>query len=51
MCRLFPCITIFLVFFFFFVIKNCKKIYKCGGVMNRIVTCEKCIISCKKGYK
>ena len=49
MCRLFPCIPIFrwgrggggLI-------KKCKKMCLCGGVKNRIVTCEKSMFGEKK---
>ena len=48
MCSLFPCIPIFRGAF---LIKKCKKMCLCGGVKNRIVTCEKCMFWCEKGYK
>ena len=37
MCRLFPCLPIFLV------LKSVKEMWMWVGVKNRIVTCEKCI--------
>ena len=51
MFRLFPCIPIFRggggggAF-----IKKCKKICMSGWVKNCIVTFEKCIFWCEKGY-
>ena len=47
MYRLFPCIPIFRGF----LLKSAKKMCICVGVKNHIVTCEKCIFWCEKGYE
>ena len=48
MCRLFPYIPIFKGVF---LVKSVKKMCMCAGVKNHIVTCEKCMFWCEKGYK
>ena len=47
MYRLFPCTPIFRGFF----IKKCKKMCMYVWVKNAIVTCEKFIFCCQKGYE
>ena len=48
MYSLFPCIPIFRMFF---SLKSVKKMCMCGWVKNCIVTCEKFIFWCEKGYE
>ena len=47
------CISCFLVDLFLGVIfiKKCKKMCLCDGIKNCIVTCEKCMFWCEKGYE
>ena len=48
MCWLFPCIPVFRGFF---GLKSVKKMCMCVGVKSSIVTYEKCMFWCEKGYK
>ena len=48
MYRLFSCIPIFRGVF---LLKSVKKMCMCGCVKNCIVTCEKFIFWCEKGYE
>ena len=34
-----------------FLLKSVKRMCMCVGVKNRIVTCEKCMFWCEKGYE
>ena len=49
MRRFFPCIPI--LGFLFFLLKSVKQMCVRVGVKNRIVTCEKCMFWCEKGYE
>ena len=49
MRRFFPCIPI--LGFLFFLLKSVKQMCVRVGVKNGIVTCEKCMFWCEKGYE